>query len=328
MTTYLYKLRFITPLHVSANGSNYEDAEALIHSDTLYSALCSVASQVYQNTQWVSVFLNQNESRIHISSTMPYFKDSLFLPKPFSFSPGNFDQWDYSIQKAWKKVAFFSWDAFREAIIEGRPIEEKEVKNQVSSGAFSHQAAALPPGKLFEFREVPRVTLDRISNSSTLFFYGDVTFIQDAGLYFLAKFADEEAKSIFETLLRILGDTGIGGDRTVGKGLFEVVESKTVELPDSEKGNAYLLLSLYTPKLEEMQILDIPRSFYQIKTRQGWVSNKTFRRQTVRAFTEGSVLVTINNQQPNGRLQEVLPPSFTGFSVYRYLKAFSIPIKL
>jgi CRISPR type III-A-associated RAMP protein Csm4 len=113
----------------------------------------------------------------------------------------------------------------------------------------------------------------------------------------------------------------------VGKGLFEVkVESK--QLPVTDEGNANLLLSLYTPKTEEISFLDTKKSYYQIKTRQGWVSNKTFRRQTIRAFTEGSVMVTMKNEKIEGRLQEVLPISFCGHPIYRYMRAFSIPIKM
>ena len=329
MTAHIYKLRFTAPLHVSANGSSYEDVDSLIHSDTLYSALCTVAPQLYTEEKWKSIFLNQDEWRVRISSAFPYFRESLLLPKPFGFNPKNFSEWDYTLQKAWKKVTYFSWNAFQKVIVERQSIESDSVSRQIFSGTYFLPTENLPDSSLFEFREVPRVTLDRITNSSTLFFYGDITFLQDAGLYFLCEFADEDARLSLEAILRLLGDTGIGGDRTVGKGLFEV-EKLTFDkpLPSATEANAHLLLSLYTPTSEEMKILDFQKSFYQIKTRQGWVSNKTFRRQTLRAFSEGSVLFTSKNEIIEGRLQPVLPEYFAGYPIYRYMKAFSIPIKI
>lgn len=328
MTVHVYKLQFTAPLHVSSNGSSYEDAESLIHSDTLYSALCTVAAQLYAEEEWKKVFLNKDHCRIRISSTFPFFKESLFLPKPFSFSPKGFNQWEYAIQKSWKKVAYLSWEAFQNIIVEEQEIDYKNISDHIFSGAYFLPTESMPQGRvLYAFREVPRVTLDRVSNSSTLFFYGDITFLKDAGLYFLCEFADEEAKVFLESSLRLLGDTGIGGDRTVGKGLFEV-KAESKQLPVTDEGNANLLLSLYTPKTEEISFLDTKKSYYQIKTRQGWVSNKTFRRQTIRAFTEGSVMVTMKNEKIEGRLHEVLPISFCGHPIYRYMRAFSIPIKM
>src|SRR5205823_2515330 len=78
----------------------------------------------------------------------------------------------------------------------------------------------------------------------------------DAGLWMLAIFADEEAHSRWaepvKSALRLLADSGIGGERSRGWGRSAEPEWKTARdllasVKSESDGVAYWLLSVYAP---------------------------------------------------------------------------------
>jgi CRISPR-associated protein Csm4 len=178
--------------------------------------------------------------------------------------------------------------------------------------------------------ERPRVTLDRVSISPTLFSSEETFYDESVGFFFLAEFENDDIKQIFSSALRLLSAEGIGAERSVGKGWFRVEEA-SYQLQKVQNPNVFLLLSLYTPTEDELSYLDVDNSFYEIVERGGWVtsfSGMTLRRKKVRAFSEGSVL-RFKQGIPKGQIVEVLSmqQSLT-HNVYRNLQAFAIPIQL
>lgn len=336
----LYKLRFKTPVHISTGGFGLEDVESGIHSDTLYSAVCLMVKEWYGESILYDKFLNE-ANPIRLSSAFPYWRDTYFLPKPILVLPSNFDRVDYANQKSVKKIKYVDMSVYAD-ILTSKWVYD-DATQVISNGCWrsltsderiekSKKKLNFNVPNLYQIHEIPRVTLDRVTNSPQIFYLAVVDYHKEAGLYFLANLPNEATATVFSAALRALGDVGIGGERSIGKGVFEVIEEKDAAnfLPEIQDANAHLLLSLYTPKQQEASTINFHKSDFQLINRKGWVTGKTLRRKTLRTLSEGSILSMPN--APLGSLEIVLPKMPTGnflnYDVYRNFTAFSLPIKL
>ena len=171
----------------------------------------------------------------------------------------------------------------------------------------------------------PRVTLGSQNAGSEIWHLETVQFNTNCGLWFAAEFDSDETKQKIETLLHVLGDTGIGGERNVGYGLFDFAET-TFEMPAIEGGNQFVTLSPICPKSpEELTQLRTGNIAYTLNPLQGWVRTTGIasRRKQVSMFAEGSVLHTGDAQI--GRLVDVKPDNWE-HPVYRYGYAWQVGI--
>ena len=102
-----YKLRFISPFHISSGGFALESSDAFIRSDTIFSAICNISRLLYDN-EITEKFLDDNS--FLISSGYPYYKDEYYLPKPMNYHFKSQD--DYNILKKLKKIKYIPLDIF------------------------------------------------------------------------------------------------------------------------------------------------------------------------------------------------------------------------
>lgn len=299
-----YKLKFLSSFHIDAGTMIDGPSELFIHSDTLFSAIVSAARKFYDDS--VSSKFVKNGALV-LSSAFPYYKDEFFVPKPLNFSP---NVTDYEVLKEIKKIKFISLEHYKN-ILNGFDYSNSDYLNKETAKKFilnnCWRSVKNSEGEIiFKSSEVPHIVMDRITNKTQIFYKSEVYFNKDGGLYFLAEVKDELLDK-FETVLRFLGDEGIGADRTTGKGLFEVkiVENFSIPTP-TESNNYYYLLSLYSPTKDEFNNIDPHKSFYDFIVRGGWVSNKTLNRKSFRMFIEGSVLFIKNKQKPIGEIHKAL----------------------
>jgi CRISPR-associated protein Csm4 len=162
---------------------------------------------------------------------------------------------------------------------------------------------------------------------------GSSTTVQSqAGLYFLVEFpdADAELESQLRIALELLGEEGLGGERSSGAGRFiptwEALSDDWQAAVNFDQGNRHSLISLFWDKRITPYWLDA-QARYALQERGGWIaspSGRQLRRKMVRMFAEGSVF----SQVPRGQLADVTPAGFTQHPVYRNGIAFSLPIKL
>lgn len=322
-----YKLKFLSSFHIDAGSAVDGPSESHIHSDTLFSALVSAARKFYGN-EVVGKFLEPGA--ILISSAFPYYKDEFFLPKPLHFFPDNLQE--YEMIKVFKRAKFISKDLLLK-IISGQSIEEIYYsKEHILNGCWrinENVKNFYEEDNIFESQEVPHIVMDRITNQTQIFYKTEIYFNKNAGLYFIAEINNDIIKQ-FETILRFLGDEGIGADRTIGKGLFEVEEVNNLSLPISSKTEFYYLLSLYSPTREEFDKIDPKKSFYDFKIRGGWISNNTLNRKNLRMFIEGSVLKFSDTINPTGCLHKVLEadkyPNDLKYDIFRCGQALFLPV--
>jgi CRISPR type III-A-associated RAMP protein Csm4 len=159
-------------------------------------------------------------------------------------------------------------------------------------------------------------------------------FSPNAGFWTIAAFKDDAARETWEGpvkgALRLLGDSGFGGERSRGWGRAEI------ELPDYTAGpisvpeiggeTAWWLLSLFHPAADDT--IDWTRGNYSVTTRSGRVESDAGwgePKRNTRMIAEGSVLVA--SSEPRGSAVDVAPNGFA-HPVYRSGYALALPIPL
>lgn len=290
---YAVKMKIRSPLHIGKEGLGMEEASMLIHSDTLYCAIYSA---------WQDLYPFEGELPIRISSAYPYVEDTFFFPKPRLPAPGFEDAATRdTYAKDVKKAAFVDHDSFGDWL-RGEPTDFERLKQRVQLVKENVTDSVRP-----------RVSLDRVSCDTSLYFIGEVLFNQDrdCGLYFLVD-CETTYWNKLKTVLEHLGECGIGGERSCGYGRFLPAFQEDFELPAPVSGSKYLSLSLLLPAGPE----EASRAHsYQLLKRGGW--SKDTPHQQVFMFAEGSVF----NSPVEGMTATVAD---VGHPVYRMGRSFLV----
>ena len=335
MATYtVYRLTFKTQLHLgrasgpAQEGSlGLEKTEIYIPADTLFSAICQTWLTFYESESLTTFLKGYTEDRsvlpFMLTSAFPFAKDVYLFPKPLTLSTQS---------KKGKRVQFVSQSIFQD-IISGTPPEFSE--DQLINGEEvwmspedkeKLETSSDKNSTIWATNTRPRVTLGSRSSGSEIWHVQTLQFNTDCGLWFAAQFDSDETKHRIETLLRVLGDTGIGGERNAGYGMFDFTET-TLEIPMPEAGNQFVTLSPICPKsseqLEQLLTDDIA---YTLNPLTGWLSSTgtAARRKQVSMFAEGSVLHT--SDAHIGRLVDLRPDNWE-HPVYRYGYAWQVGVK-
>lgn len=337
MGTYTaYRLNFKTQLHLGrATGAaqtgslGLEKTETYIPADTLFSAICQTWATFY-DTASLTDFLNQYTAEngsfpFTLTSAFPYADNVYFFPKPITFQTRS---------KKSKRVQFVSNNIFRD-IIAGNPpdFDEDGLINSenvwVSADEKDQLKELMAENKkvnIWETDTRPRVTIGAQNAGSEIWHVETVQFNINCGLWFAAKFDSDQTKHKIETLLRVLGDSGIGGERNAGYGAFDF-DTASIEVPEAQGSNQFMTLSPICPKsADELEHLRKGDVAYTLNPLTGWVSTTgtATRRKQVNMFAEGSVLNTID--EPVGRLVD-LKPNGHPHLVYRYGYAWQVGLK-
>lgn len=281
------KLCFLNGLHIGRGTEELDKTTTTYSSDALKSALFAVGLPYYP--QWAedeaSFF-----SGLHISSAFPWCDDELFLPKPgnirFQFEKAN----DLTEAKQAKKIAYISSSQFRTwAKYQEQSVAVKEEQVGDSSFLFTSK------GKKFLHAIVQqRVQVPLGGEGDTKPYYFErLMFTENSGLYFLISFTDETLKPQVMHTLHLLSDMGIGTDRTVGNGQFEIASIENFEMPNGNKG-LQMALGLYLPKEEEINSINLEESFWSLIKRGGYMAAseiedfRSLRKNNIYFFGEGS----------------------------------------
>lgn len=318
------KLTHMTPLHIGVGRDSYDVAATALQSDMLSAALASIRA-MHGKGESTKQFL---ESFV-LSSAFPYDGGEFFLPRMKGLLPikvRGLEEKDY--RKKLKKLAYISAPVWLQ-LAEGKDID---VDDAQLHGAYllSEGVADYTPPTMQMPTE--RVAVSRTGEEDAMPFAFNWTFIKPgAGLYCLLQ-AGEAATEEVITLFKELGSIGIGSDKTVGGGQFEV-ETDKVELADIQSGKQ-MLLSTYIPTPEELGSTAFNSSNYQLIHRGGFMAGSTnenlrhLRKKTIYMFDTGSVLAT--NMQLEGKVVDIAPEWNTPdmHPVYRSGRPLAIHITL
>jgi CRISPR-associated protein Csm4 len=331
-----YYLEARSPFHLGERGVGLEATEVMAHADTLFSALCLTCREWYGEAvleELLNAFLTNPP--FLLSSAFPYAELGGHIirlyPRPQGMPPGAVE----ADHKKLKKVKWVSEEVFRQWIggtlrIEStRPLQDGEVWLSREEAQALHVPddadQAGKPFRLWESGEVPRVSVDRASSASQIYRAGRVRFVPGGGLWvaFLWRVGDWQDR--VEQLLHVLGDAGMGGERSAGNGQFSVSGSDPLELPDPS--TRFVNLATYWPRQDEIEGLLSERVAYTLIMRRGWMGSpegNALRRKAVRMFGEGSVLNLPPNKAVLGGLADVTPNVFRHHRVYRY--GYALPV--
>ncbi|MBA7539429.1 CRISPR system Cms protein Csm4 [subsurface metagenome] len=355
----LIKLALKTPLHFG-ELMDMEHTEVIMHSDSIFSALCYTSDRFLGKEAYKSFiepFLKDNPPFL-ISSAFPYYEISenqtlYFFPKPLLFKEF-VDKHPQNI-KIFKKIQFVSKDIFNAYLIgDDSFLEEQFQRNDGTIKSdnliqgnliwLSENERGLVPilKNIWKIQRNPRICINRKTKETTIFHYSRVYFHKNSGLYILIKNKDQANETnLFNPLFKLfryLGDTGIGGEKSLGNGQFEFkIESNnepfTITLnDDSGQSNQFLNLSLYLPKESEINagIID-QNSFYQVINRRGWISGSSFLRKSINMLIEGSIL-NGSGKSNLGKLENLTPKILKNtnpnYTIHRYGYCYPINFKI
>ncbi|MCS7121448.1 MAG: type III-A CRISPR-associated RAMP protein Csm4 [Archaeoglobaceae archaeon] len=248
----VYKLEFKTPL---CSGGVLEEVIEFPGSDTIFSAVATTIAE----TEGEKELIEFCESNPRFSSTFPFFKEKLFIPKPVGL--------EFLVElrdvEEIKKIKDLRWI-------------EKNLIEKIDKDKIIKFAEKFNENEIFVEKEIARCSKNRINESTNLFMERVFLFSKDAGLYFFYK-GEKDLKD----LLKILGKIGIGGKKSIGFGKFKVSCEKRRDLFD---GELFVLISKCFPKENEIEKI----LYYKIEERSGW--SKNGRKRKIRVLKEGSIL--------------------------------------
>jgi CRISPR-associated protein Csm4 len=336
----IYHLTFPRGIHIGAGGvESVEESRESVPSDTLFAALLDTWRHLGRDVK--EILPENGEPAFRVTSAFPFAGGVRFYPKPVDlrelFTKDKIKE--FGAGKNIKKIRYLS-EALIERARKGEFLDNELKKDSDDEWAckFSLQGGALwlteaeikelpesilfytdkSNGKeqkkerpleavmrqtVFTSQTAPRVTVDRISSASNLFQSERMMFNAGCGLWFGAV---GQTSSLSE-LLTVLGDSGLGGERTVGYGhfTFEQKGELSFNAPNDDSKPCAYLLSRWHPKADEVTLL--PNSAYKLEAVEGWLRTPenaaAQRRKRLWLVTEGSLIAG----SPQGDAVDVRP---------------------
>ena len=322
----ILKLTNLTPLHIGTGTENYDFSGSTLHSDTLSSAMAAIRAKKGKVND-VEEFLQS----FSISSAFPFKDDTLFLPLPKGrLSVTVREKKESDSRKQLKKLQYAQTQIWQRIVMgEVVEVDEKQIR-----GAFLMNEAVDVDFHISRWQVVESVSVSRTDGAqkSDPLFFEWTFFSKGCGLFVLVDAEDtvfEEVKS----LMTALGETGIGTDKSVGGGYFNVQED-VLAIDTPNDANAIMLLSLFIPLKEEMDSIELDKSSYSLVRRGGFMAGSSvnsfnhLRKKSVYMFDVGSVFP--KNGEFCGNIVDLKPEwnDAAMHSVFRSGRALTIPVKM
>jgi CRISPR type III-A-associated RAMP protein Csm4 len=279
-------------------------------------------------TEWLEATAQAFVPAVRLSSAFPFQADIRYVVPPRNLWPP-----PASSKIRWKGARFVPLSVV-ESLIQGRAISEDAWTIDVQSECLvpSNQAQTTGP-----FRIAVRTAsaVDREGNTVAPHSSACLEFTPGAGLWAIATFENDEAeakwKAPLTAALRLLADSGFGGERSRGWGRSEMPEITEGDLSKllfatPETSEAHWLLSLFHPSSEDQ--VDWNQGDYSLETRRGRIESDSSHgdpKKPSRMVAEGSVLVSPTILK--GSSPDVAPEGFA-HPVYRSGFALALPIPL
>lgn len=300
MKRYRIKMKFKNPVHIGYREGMYNLTETIIHSDTIFSALVNCYNLLFGLKNTEQFLAEVLEGRLLVSSAFYYVDDEYFLPRPMDMRryAGDF--------KEDKKIKYISQKIFKGEIGKGfRNGDMFGEKDKIKS--------------VYKVEERPRVVVDRLTNATNIYYTSACRFNEGCGLWFYLDVTEELEKEVWAAL-NLLQDEGLGGERTYGYGNFNFEREEVFR---EKPGPKNLLLSLCLPASNE----EIKKfTSYGLVQRTGYVFSPYHMLQkhsVFRMFAEGSIV----EGQVEGSIYDDTPEGFTCHKVFKYGKAFLLPLE-
>ncbi len=300
--------------------------------------------------EWLEATALSPAPAVVFSSLFPFQGDTLFAPPPASVWPPPASLLTSPspvfLSKMRWAAAHYVPLSVSESLLLSQPLLADQWIVDGESGCLLRRDR--PSTSPFRYSTRTSAAVDRLTETSgAARSTGCVEFENGAGLWGVARFADEAAEAAWgervRGAFRLLADTGFGGRRSSGWGQtlapeFEGGEWPKLLLPklaaasstvpdagtDTEQPASFWLLSLYSPAASDS--VDWSSGDYRLTSRTGKVESREGHgsaKKAVRMIAEGSVLSV--REEPVGVAVDVAPENFA-HPVYR--AGFALTCKL
>ncbi len=327
MPARLFKLRPLGPWRIGPDSGARDRVDRICHSDTLYSAVSAAMLRLGWGEEWFDATARAESSATRLSSLFPWHHDSLLAPAPAHLWPPQ------GASKLRASGARFIPTFLTGLLASGQPFQEDHWEVDALSECLLRRGRS----RTGPFRIALRshASVDRLQHGQIhIHQTACLEFEENAGLWCVADCADDHWADRVESAMRLLGDSGIGGERSLGWGHFELASVRRGELaqlvlgskfaPDPAAESAHWVLSLVSPA--ETDSIDWTRGSYDLVERSGRVESASAwgaRKKNVRMIREGSMLFAA--EAPKGAARDVAPEG-CAHPVYQSGLALSIPL--
>ncbi len=341
------RFRPLGPWRMGPDSGARDRVESVFHSDALFSALTGAMLRLGRLEDWLAATVGNAEgSAVALSSCFPYLGETLFITPPRTLWPPA-----PSPRVRWANAQFVPLRAVQDLVAD-RALSDSGWYVDGPSACLLPEDAHFRSGP---FRALTRshAAVDRLRPGTIqIHRTACLEFAESAGLWAAVVFANEDARAKWgdeiKGALRLLADSGVGGERSLGWGRSAEPEFSDGVLPDlilpepvpqppaappvgeeaqpAAPETVYWMLSLYSPAADDS--VDWRRGAYELLQRGGRIESSVRSgdaKKMVRMVEEGSVLVAAS--APRGAAPNVAPDDFP-HPVYRAGFAVSIPIPL
>lgn len=314
----IVKIQPTSAWRIGPDSGDRDRVDRIYHSDSLYSAVTNAAARLGFLDEWLEATVRAERPAVRFSSCFPFQASILFIVPPRSVWPPA-----ASSKVRWKGARFVPVTTVAE-LMRSRTISEENWTVDPESECLINMGTGGP------FRVAVRssAAVDRLGESVAPHSTACIEFAPNAGLWAMVEFADEAARGEWrarvEGALRLLVDSGFGGERSRGWGRAEVAfadDALPIPAAEGEGEVAWWMLSLFHPG--DADSIDWQRGNYSLTTRGGRVENSGEAKQSTRMIAEGSVLVAAS--EPRGSAPNVAPEN-SEHPVYRAGFALALPI--
>lgn len=342
MNLFIYRLHFNGPVRFGVTGIGLEETDLTLAADGLTSAFLNALAEK-EGAPAVESFITESQAGhppAVFSALFPFGPDPLnpshpimALPRPLSappVAPETGREWGKKLKKLrWLRPLYAA------AWLRTEVLTEKELEEIYEGSKELAASKKSPEDKVGWYMEElrPRVALDRATSGSALWACAAIRFIPEAGLYGLVRIRDDWQSRWLETM-RLLGEMGIGGERTYGFGEFSLTGLQPLG-PEwqpliSLNSGRYFLLSTYYPASHEKALLAEALEAWEVVERRGYVVTgrytSTIKRKRLRLLVPGSVL----RFPLKGTYADVTPDNHLALGlshrVYRAGLALTLPV--
>lgn len=229
----LIKLRPTTPWRIAPPSGSRTHVDAILHSDTLYSAITLSMRHLGLLEEWLQATATAQQPAVRFSSCYPFHGGTLFIAPPRNLWPP-----PSSSRVRWKAARFVPLRLVESLVNDpqARAREEDWVVDGESECLLPAGRSGRAQGP-FQMALRRTVAVDRLTGvCADPDFTASLEFAAGSGLWCVAVFSSEESRQKWsgplQSALRLLADSGFGGERSRGWGRAEAPEFIEGAFPD------------------------------------------------------------------------------------------------
>lgn len=320
----------MTPAGPWRNGPHTgarDRVDPVCHSDTLYAALTAAMAELDAVEPWMEATARASKPAVRLTSMFPFLRDDLYVPPPKTLWPPQVTG------RLRASGARFVPARVVGILASGQLLKEDGWEVDGMSQCLVPRSGR--PGHSGPFRYALRAgaAVDRLNGTAAPHQTACIEFAPNSGYWCAAVFASEAAaaewREKLEAAFRLLGDTGVGGERSRGWGRasevrFQFDELASLLMPRAQAlptvARNWWLLSLYDAAAGDG--IDWTSGHYALATRSGRTAAGALK-APVDLVAEGSVVAS--ESEPVGRTADVTPEGHA-HPVYRAGFAVALPL--